>query len=577
MPNRPGVPKRDAGQYKRKPHGKPALGTVVSLVPTPLEPPLDLPEPHVEPLFSTYDQPKPSTAHKDEAAGQRVVDFIGSLRHYAGTRFAGRPFTLLPWEERLVRELFGWLEYEDGPRLYRKCYAEVARKSGKTALGAAIGLYLAYEDHEPGPQVFFAASDKDQANQCYGAARIMAQQSPELGPRSVFYNSTKRILIAEDPGAELRCLSAETKKLYGLNLSGLIFDELMTQPNRVMWDALTTAQGARTQPLILAITTAGWDRNSVAFEHHEYTRQIAEGKHSDPTFLGVVYSASEDADWTAEETWRAANPSLGVTVDLDYYRQKCQEAQAQPTAQNAFRTLLLCQWVGQETRLIPMDQWSEGGGDVDPETLKGRRCFGGLDLSSTTDLSAFVLAFPMDDGSVVTLPFVFAPRDGLRERGLRDKGPYDTWARQGHLITTPGRSIQYQDIKDVILKATADYDLQDVSYDRWGANQLSQELLASGVKMVEMGQGFASMSAPTKEMLKLLADRKLRHGNHPVLRWMAENAGSKTDPAGNIKLDRERSTGRIDGLVATVMALDGVTRRGLERRSVYEDRGFEAL
>lgn len=576
MPARPGQPKGDAGRYQRKPKGKPALGEErnsiapkPSAVSTALDPKAEISD--VLPLFDTFKQPKPADSWFDEDAAQHVIGFITGLRHYQG-RHAAEAFVLLPWEEKIIRELFGW-KRADGRRLYRKAYVELPRKTGKTTLAAAIALYLAFDDNEPGAQVFFAATDRDQASMCYGTARIMAEDARERGllPEFVPYNSSKRIIIPSNPGAELKALSSDTKKLYGLNLHGLIFDELMAQPNRVMWDALTTAQGAREQPLILAITTAGWNKESVAYEHREYARKIAEGGLEASDFLGVVYSAPEDADWTVEETWKAANPSLGWTTRLEEYREKCAEAQAQPSAQNAFRTLLLSQWVGQADRVIPMDAWDKCNA---VPRLQGA-AFGGLDLASTTDLTAFVLAF-WDDPYVDLLPWFFIPGDKIRERSLRDHVDYEMWANQGLVTVTPGSATNYSFVKQTIMQAADDYEIDSINYDRWGAHQLAQELEDEGVKMAQIGQGFGGMSAPTKELLRLVVDGKVRHGGNPVLRWNADNAAAMTDPAGNLKPAKDRSAGRIDGIVASIMAIDGLMRGAnvKKRVSVYESRGL---
>lgn len=577
MPARPGQPKADAGHTQKNPHGKPALRVVAPDVPTPVgtdapTPPVDPEVGDVEPLYHTYDQPKPEGAWFDEESAERAVNFITRLAHFQG-KFAGTAFALLPWQLRLVREIFGWMR-ADGTRLYRLVYVECARKSGKSTIASAIGLYLAYGDSEPGAQVVFAAADRDQAKVCYSASRIMAEQAQHLADITTFYNSSNKMVVQNNPGTELRALSADTKKLYGLNLHGLIFDELMTQPNRVLWDALTTAQGSRVQPLIFAITTAGWDRQSIAYEQHEYTRKIHEGGLADPSFLGVVFGAAEDEDWTDPAAWRKANPSLGHTVGTEYYAEKCAQAMNQPTAQNSFRTLLLSQWVGQATRFIPMDAWDQCG-LATPPPLTGRRVFGGLDLSSTTDLTAFVMVGRDDtDGTVAVEAHIFVPEDDLRERGLRDRAPYEVWADQGYIHLTPGKAVDYDFVRKTVLEARAAYKLEDVSYDRWGANETVTKLTHEGVRMISVGQGYVSLSAPTKELLRLLAEGQIQHGNHPVLRWMADGAAGQTDAAGNVKLAKDRSTTRIDGLVALVMALDGLTRRGLKRRSVYEDRGM---
>lgn len=554
----------------------------------------------VEPLIATYPQfsadlaadlrvaPRgaPVGARYDEERADHAVAFLERLYYFEG-RWAGNHFRLCHWQERLVRYAFGWvIPYvdDDGQpvlttdgepvwvRLVRQIYLEVPRKNGKSTFSAALALYLAYDDGEAAPQVFFAAADKDQAGIAYGMARALIESDEAMAGSSVIYNSTKKVLIPDSHG-ELRALSSDTKKLYGLNLHGLVFDELMAQPNRVLWDALTTAQGSRIQPMIVAITTAGWDRTSVAFEQREYARQIASGALEDPTFLGVCYSVDEKADWTLEETWRKAAPSLGETVDVAYYARKANEAQGQPTAQNSFRTLMLCQWVGQSTRVISVPAY-QACAELEVPDLAGRQCFGGLDLSSSTDMTALVLDFPLDQGRHAWLVKVWVPEDGLRERGLRDRAPYELWREQGWLDVSPGVVINYDEtVKPALREAAELYDLRDVSYDRWGATQLAQELEDDGFTMVKVGQGFASMSPPTKELVRLVTAGGLLPGPNPVLAWQVDNAGGETDAAENLKLSKTRSATRIDGLVAGVMALDGAMRRARKRTSVYEERG----
>jgi phage terminase large subunit-like protein len=562
--------------------------------------------PEVEPFIHTYGafngqdalatdllvppRGAPIGARFDAERAQHAVDFIQRLYYFEG-RWAGNHFRLCHWQERLVRYVFGWvIPFVDGDgdamltpdgeqvwvRLIRQVYLEVPRKNGKSTFSAALALLLAYADNEAAPQVFFAAADKDQASIAYGMARALVETDEELAERSVIYNSTKKILIPEDRG-ELRALSSETKKLYGLNLHGLVFDELMAQPNRVLWDALTTAQGSRLQPLIIAITTAGWDRTSVAFEQREYARQIASGALADPTFLGVCYTVDEKDDWTSPDTWKRAAPSMGETVDLTYYERKCNEAIGQPSAQNSFRTLMLCQWVGQSKRIIPMPDWDWCAEQPVPE-LQGMRCFGGLDLSKTTDMTALVLDFVLPNGRHAWVPKIWVPEDSLRDRGLRDHAPYETWVEQGHLHLSPGTVIDYdQTVKPALREYAEMYDLVDVSYDRWGATQLASELEDDGFTMVKVGQGFATMSPPTKELVRLIVAHQLIPSDNAVLTWMADNAGGETDSAENLKFSKTRSASRIDGLVAGVMALDGAMRRGRKRVSIYEERGPEDM
>lgn len=520
--------------------------------------------PRGAPLGSFYDAGK----------ADHAVAFITRLKHFQG-RYAGNPFRLAWWQERLIRYVFGWHRLDDDGhpiRLIRQVYLEVPRKNGKSTFAAAIALYLAYEDSEPAPQVFFAAADKDQASIAYGMARVLVEQDKDLAGRSVIYNSTRKILVPGSHG-ELRALSSKTAGVYGLNLHGLVFDELMAQPDRVLWDALTTAQGSRAQPLIFAISTAGWDRQSIAFEQREYARQIASGSLTDPTFLGVCYTVAEDADWTLPETWQAAAPSLGETVELSYYERKASEAVGQPSAQNSFRTLMLCQWVGQSKRVIPMPDWDFCDG-IELPRLAGARCFGGLDLSKTTDMTALVLDFPLANNKHAWLARIWVPADDLRDRGLRDRAPYQEWVDAGYLHTSPGAVIDFDaTVKPTLREWAESYDIRDVSYDRWGATQLADELEADGFTMVKIGQGFATMSPPTKELVRLVVGHNLALGGNPVLKWMADNAGGETDAAENLKLSKTRSATRIDGLVAGIMALDGAMRRGRKRVSIYEERG----
>lgn len=527
---------------------------------------------HVEPLFSTYDAPKPKGATFDKKAADQAVKWIEGLRHFKG-RWAGEPFYLLDWQQRLVREIFGWKL--NGARLYRNAYVEAPRKSGKTSLAAAIALYLAYGDGEAAPEVFFAAYDKDQAKLCYSTARYMLEQDADLYAQTVIYNSKSEMLLRDNPGGFLRCLSKESGKQYGLNPHGIVFDELMTQKTREMWDALSTAQGAREQSLQFNISTAGWDQLSVCFEQHELVRQISEGTTNDPTFFGVVYGAPMDADWTDEKVWLAANPSLGQTASVDFYRERCTKAKNQPTEQNAFRTLLLSQWVGQAERFIPMEGWDAC--DDEPPKPDGRRAYGGLDLSATTDLTAFAVVSQRDQVLDIYC-HAFLPAEGIIDRERRDKAPYRVWAEQGFLTLTPGRTVDYGAVKASVRDAAEQFDLEVVEYDRWNATATVQELEAEGIRMEDLGQGFASQSAPCKELLRLILNEEIAHGGNPLLRWCASNVAARMDPAGNVKLDKDRSAHRIDPVQAVVNAIDGWMRFGQQpsSRSVYEDRGLIA-
>jgi len=327
------------------------------------------------------------------------------------------------------------------------------------------------------------------------------------------------------------------------------------------------------QPLYFLITTAGNDQNSICWEVHQKAQDLLSGRKKDKSFYPVIYSAPENADWTDENVWAAVNPSLGVTVDIEKLRIACESAKENPAEENLFRQLRLNQWVKQSVRWMPMDKWDKCSGKVDPERLRGRICYGGLDLSSTTDVTAFVLVFPPlydDEDKYYILPFFWLPEDMLELRVRRDHVQYDIWAKQGHLMTTDGNVVHYGFIEQFIDDLGKKYNIREIAFDRWGAVQMVQNLEGLGFTVVPFGQGFKDMSPPTKELMKLTLEQKLAHGGQPVLRWMMDNIFIKTDPAGNIKADKEKSTEKIDGVVATIMALDRAIRHQDEHSSVYD-------
>jgi len=365
---------------------------------------------------------------------------------------------------------------------------------------------------------------------------------------------------------------------HGYNIHGVIFDELHAQQTRDLWDVLTEgASIARTQPLVFAITTAGYDMNSICWEVASYARKVRDGIISDPRFLPVIYSLENDEDWRDEKNWAKVNPALGHIFTIEDLRDIYSRAEHIPARQNTFRRLHLNQWVKQVTRFIPMDFWDACGDPIDRKSLKGKPCYGGLDLSSTMDITAFVKVFPRDDGGYDVLAKYWIPEDNISERVKRDKVPYDVWVREGYMKATPGNTIDYKWIIKEILKDAEIYNIREIGYDRWGATQVALELESEGITVVPVGQGFQSLSNPTKDLLRLVMSRKIRHGADPVLRWMADNLAVKIDPAENVKPDKSKSTDRIDGIVALIMALDRAIRHSAERESIYRERGFIAL
>lgn len=500
----------------------------------------------------------------------RVIRFISHLKHSTG-EWAGKPFNLMPWQEEIIRRLYGTLN-PDGTRQYRTLWFEVPRKNGKTELGAGgITLPLLYIDGEMGAQIYSAANDKDQAGLVFNAAAPMVEQNPSLDRVSKIYPPQKRIVYYRNRSF-YTAVSSEAYTKDGLNAHGIVYDELHAAPNRELWDVLTTSQGSRRQPLTAVTTTAGYDRNSICWEQHDYACKVRDGIINDPTWLVVIYAAPEDADWTDEDVWKECNPALGVFRFLDEIRALCKKAQETPALEMTFRRLYLNQWTSSVERWMPMDKWDACNAPADMEALKGKPCYAGLDLSATTDLTALSLVFPVGDSYDVIMHF-WIPWDTAREKEKRDRVPYSLWVKQGYITATEGNVIDYHSIQHKLEEYASLYDIKEVAFDRWGATKLSQDLTDAGFVMVPFGQGFRSMSAPTKELMNLILSEKIRHGGNPVLRWNADNLVVNQDPAGNLKPDKAKSTQKIDGIVALIMAIDRATRLGGTGKSIYEDRG----
>lgn len=504
----------------------------------------------------------------DKKRADRAIRFIERLKHTKG-RWAGVLFLLEDWQKNIIHNLFGTVE--NGARQYRTCYIEIPRKNGKSELAAAIALILLYADDEIGAEIYGAASDSNQASIVFNIAMQMVRQAPGLAKRCKIVESTKRIIYPEK-NSFYRVLSAEHKSKHGFNAHGIIFDELHAQPNRMLWDVLTTSGGTRVQPLTLAITTAGYDRNSICWEQHEYARRILDGVIEDKTFYPVIYAADKDDDWTDEKIWHKANPALETFRDIKEMRDQFTKALNVPAFQNTFRRLYLNQWTQQADRWLDLLKWDECSGDVIEDDLEGADAYGGLDLASTSDVAAFVLLIPEPDGSLAVVPRFWVPEETVQERSIRDGVPYDDWVRRGLIDATPGNVIDYRYIRNCIEELGEKYYIKEIAFDRWGATQIIQELEDAGFTVVQFGQGYASMAAPTKELMTQVLNKNLRHGGNPVLRWMADNMVVKTDPAGNIKPDKGKSGEKIDGIVALIMALDRATRGG--GGSIYDERGI---
>jgi len=502
--------------------------------------------------------------HFDAAAADLSCEFFPRfLRHTKG-ELAGKPFNLALWQAgRIIRPLFGWMvkvDLQDGGtvwrRKYRLVWVEVPRKNGKSTVAAGVGLKLTFSDQEPGAEVYSTAADREQAGVVFDEARRMRDAEPELRRRSLAY---KRAIVVPALNSSYKVLSADAGTKHGLNAHGTINDEVHAQRTRDLYDTMHTSMGARRQPIEFNITTAGYDRKTIAWELHDYALKVGAGIVHDDSFLPVIFAADVEDDWTDPLVWAKANPNLDVSIGIDYLRKECDRAQAVPGYENTFKRLHLNIWTEQSSRWLPMDVWDECAGSAGPreleEQVRGREAWAGLDLSSTSDLTAFVLDVPLDGGRHAWICRFWMPRENIRRRVERDRVPYDVWVREGWITATEGNVVDYDVVRADINALAEKFHVNEIAIDRWNATQISTQLQGDGFVVAQFGQGFASMSAPAKELEKLVIGRLIAHGGHPVLRWMASNVAVQQDAAGNLKPAKDKSGEKIDGIVAGIMAL----------------------
>jgi len=500
-------------------------------------------------------------------ASRDPIAFINSLTHTKGA-FASQTFNLRPWQRSILRRLFK--RRPDGLRQYRTCLLMLPRKQGKSELAAAIALYGLLADGEAGAEVYSAAADKDQASLVFGVAAQMIRNDPTLDDECYIVDSQKRIHHRRS-GSFYRALSADAHRHHGQNASLVVYDELHAAGvNRELYDVLSTSMGGRLNPLMLIISTAGYDRHSILWELYQHAKKVQENPALDPTFLPIIYEAPIDADWTSRRVWKKANPALGDFRSLEEMEILAARAKEIPAQENTFRRLYLNQWTEQASRWLQLSAWDACQVPVERTALRGRRGYIGMDLSSTTDLTALVAVFPDDEGFDV-LAQCFVPAERIRERSRRDKVPYDQWARDGFITAIPGAAVDYEVVRQALLAWCTEFDVQFVAFDPWNATDLVSRLeKQDGVRCVPMRQGFAALSAPTKSLEKAILAKQLRHDGHPVLRWCVSNVAVDSDPAGNLKPSKVASTERIDAVVALVMAVDLMDRNARTPSPGYE-------
>lgn len=486
----------------------------------------------------------------DEDAANRVKYFFETFLRHSKGQFAGKKFILLPWQwEGVIKPLFGW-KRKDGTRKYRRAFIEIPKKNGKSTLCAGLSLYLLLGDNEPGAEIYIAAADREQASIVFNEAVSMVCSSPALYRRLHVKKAAKRI---EYGNSFYKALSADVPTKEGLNIHGLIFDELHAQPNRKLWDTLKYGGASRRQPLFISITTAGYDKLSICYEQYQYAKQVLATPELDDGYFAYIAEADIHDDWKSPTTWFKANPSLGSTLQLDSFEADAKEAQQSILQENTFKRYRLNIWTEQETRFIPLDKWESCGRvPVQANALSKLECYGGLDLASTSDIAAFVLYFPKLRN---VLAWFWVPEEAVGRRRKQQKQTIDRWVRDGLIRATSGDVIDYDTIRNDIVGFGQQFNIQEIAIDRWNSTQLQTQLQDDGFEIYKFGQGYASMSAPMKELERLVINGELFHGNNPVLNWMASNVAAEMDPAGNLKPSKKKSGEKIDGIVALLMAL----------------------
>ncbi len=482
----------------------------------------------------------------------RVLSFFRRVLRHGKGEWAGKPFEVLPYQEDSIRGMFH-------PGI-RNALLFWPRKQGKSETCAGLGLSGTFCG-EMGGQVVVAANSRDQAALLFNTAADMVEASDILRARAVVSRAQKRI-TDKATRSTFRAISADAGTNHGLDLSMWIYDELHAAPNRELYDVLATSTGARTHPLGVVISTAGFDKQSVLGELYDHAKRCLSDPSLDPSFYASIFEADETDPWDEEATWYKANPALGIFRSIEEMRDLAARAKQIPSLQDAFRRLYLNQWTASERTWLDMAAWDTCGDNITDAELEGVPCCGGLDLSSTTDLTAFVLAFPYN-GRLYIRHWAWIPSDGLRERELRDRVPYRRWAAEGRITLTPGNVVDYDFIVHKVIEQAQRFNVQRVNFDRWGAAQVVQQLQNAGIEVIQMGQGYASMNAPCKELEKAVLAGTLAHGGCPLLRWQASCCSIAADPAGNIKIckpDRMKHSKRVDSIVSLAMALDGVMR-----------------
>ncbi|BDR82547.1 terminase large subunit [Clostridium tetani] len=489
----------------------------------------------------------------DVELAEKHIDFFKLLQHSKGEK-AGQPIELELWQCFRIGSVFGWINKKTHLRRFFEAYNQVARKNGKSTEAAGIGIEMLTIDGEQGAEVYSAATKKEQARIIFEEAVRMVKASPYIKKHLDVYKLNINMPITN---SKFEPLSSDANSLDGLNIHCGLIDELHAHKTRDVYDVLVTATGARKQPLIWMVTTAGFNTNGICAEKYDYAVKVLNGSVLDDSFFAYIAQPDENDDPFDENTWYKANPNLGISVNIDDLRKKAKQAKEIPAALTNFMVKHLNLWVTAETawmNMIKYKECEEANEEYDIKELEGRSCYCGIDLSATTDITAVTLEFPLDNGYFAWLTHCFIPEENIVEKERKDKVPYLAWEREGYLTLTPGSVIDYNWILSYVMEKAKNYNILELDYDPWNATQFANNAMNEGFECVEIRQGYRTLSEPTKDVEKLVLQKKLITFNNPILRWAFSNAVAKPDPAGNIKLDKSKATQRIDPVISGITA-----------------------
>jgi phage terminase large subunit-like protein len=488
----------------------------------------------------------------DDHDARTAVHFIEEYCTFVKGERAGQRFYLQEWQAEIVRSIFG-CKLLDGRRRYRCVWIDAPRKSGKSTLAAAILLYMLLVDKEHNAEIYLISSTMRQAAVSLNIAKDMVENDRDMQDVCTTYRN--EIHYGNNT---IVTLTASSSSVLGRDISCAVLDDMQGGLTAELLDNLISSMAARRQPLLIYLATAGWSQNFVARELHQYAKDIQCGKKKDPSWLVCTFGAKEQDDWTDPMVWKRAHPGLGYTISLNFLQEQCARALRTPVYAQSFKRLYLNIWTQRSSQWLDSAMWDECGADLDRESLTGRSCRIGLDLSSTTDLTAAVVVFSDYDGGYTVLSFSFCPNDSIRRRSHIDNVNYEKWKDEGYLIATEGNVVDYCVVKNKILDLCKAYDVREVAYDRWGSSMLITELVDSGIRCVPVSQNATTLSAAALDLERVVKNRKLRHDNDPVLRWCASNVHVETKSDGSLKPSKRRSRERIDLIIALLLAISRI-------------------